>query len=111
MGKLIKINADTKEKPFICRCGASFTRNDLLKRHSRIAHPPPPPIHESTVPNVDAEALFPNRSGSLGLSAFPESHLDGAVIFETSAPDQDDPDRVKRALSLPIPPEYLHVGQ
>ncbi|KAJ5223632.1 hypothetical protein N7468_008174 [Penicillium chermesinum] len=28
----------TKEKPFICFCGAAFTRRDLLKRHNRIAH-------------------------------------------------------------------------
>lgn len=110
MRKLIRINADTKEKPFTCRCGASFTRNDLLKRHSRIAHPPPP-THESTVSDVDAEALFPGTSGNLTLSVFPAGHLDGAVIFEAFVPDQDDPDRVKRALSLPVPPEYLHVGQ
>lgn len=29
---------DTKEKPFICFCGAAFTRRDLLKRHNRISH-------------------------------------------------------------------------
>ena len=29
---------DTKEKPFICFCGAAFTRRDLLKRHHRITH-------------------------------------------------------------------------
>lgn len=27
---------DTKEKPFICHCGAAFTRRDLLTRHHRI---------------------------------------------------------------------------
>ena len=30
--------ADTKEKPFICFCGAAFARRDLLKRHTRISH-------------------------------------------------------------------------
>lgn len=110
MGRLIKINADTKEKPFTCRCGASFTRNDLLKRHSRIAHPPPP-THDPIVSDVHAEALFPGTSGSLALSAFLEGHPDGAMTVEASVPNQDDSDRVKRALSLPVPPEYLHVGQ
>jgi hypothetical protein len=28
---------DTKEKPFVCRCGAAFTRRDLLSRHQKIA--------------------------------------------------------------------------
>lgn len=110
MRKLINVNADTQEKPFTCRCGVSFTRNDLLKRHSHIAHPPAP-THESTVSDVDPEALFPGTSGSLALSAFPQGHLDDAAIFDASVPDLDAPDRVKRALSLPVPPEYRHVGQ
>jgi hypothetical protein len=28
--------SDTKEKPFICRCGAAFARRDLLTRHQRL---------------------------------------------------------------------------
>lgn len=32
------LDADTKEKPFVCFCGAAFTRRDLLKRHTRISH-------------------------------------------------------------------------
>ncbi|UKZ69624.1 uncharacterized protein TrAtP1_010630 [Trichoderma atroviride] len=28
----------TKEKPFVCSCGAAFTRTDLLRRHEKIAH-------------------------------------------------------------------------
>jgi hypothetical protein len=29
---------DTNEKPFACRCGATFARRDLLRRHERIVH-------------------------------------------------------------------------
>ncbi len=29
---------DTKEKPFICSCGAAFTRTDLLRRHEKLTH-------------------------------------------------------------------------
>jgi hypothetical protein len=28
---------DTKEKPFLCKCGAAFTRRDLLTRHYRLS--------------------------------------------------------------------------
>ncbi|RAL12717.1 uncharacterized protein BO97DRAFT_344271 [Aspergillus homomorphus CBS 101889] len=33
------VRTHTKEKPYICFCGAAFTRRDLLKRHTNIAHP------------------------------------------------------------------------
>ena len=46
---------DTKEKPFKCACGSSFTRRDLLKRHHNITHGaiggtdnPSPPIPGSS---------------------------------------------------------------
>jgi len=29
---------DTKERPYACRCGQAFTRQDLLVRHRRLAH-------------------------------------------------------------------------
>jgi uncharacterized Zn-finger protein len=29
---------DTREKPYACRCGAAFTRRDLLTRHWRLTH-------------------------------------------------------------------------
>lgn len=32
------IDADTKEKPYNCQCGRSFTRKDLLTRHERLNH-------------------------------------------------------------------------
>lgn len=34
---LTRYRADTKEKPFLCRCGAAFTRRDLLTRHHRLS--------------------------------------------------------------------------
>lgn len=34
----IHTHADTKEKPYKCHCGKTFTRQDLLKRHTRLAH-------------------------------------------------------------------------
>ncbi|UCK58722.1 putative secondary metabolism biosynthetic enzyme [Aspergillus flavus] len=35
---VMEIIKDTNEKPFVCACGQTFARKDLLKRHQRIAH-------------------------------------------------------------------------
>ncbi|KAF3069186.1 Hydrogen peroxide stress regulator 1 [Trichoderma lentiforme] len=29
---------DTNEKPFVCFCGAAFSRTDLLRRHEKLTH-------------------------------------------------------------------------
>lgn len=34
---IISHTADTNEKPFVCACGAAFTRRDLLTRHHRLS--------------------------------------------------------------------------
>ncbi|KAI3395899.1 hypothetical protein diail_684 [Diaporthe ilicicola] len=43
------VRTHTKEKPFICECGAAFARRDLLTRHQRIA------LHESQSPGGPSE--------------------------------------------------------
>lgn len=45
------VRTHTKEKPFICQCGAAFARRDLLTRHQRIT------LHEdaSESPNGPSE--------------------------------------------------------
>jgi hypothetical protein len=35
---------DTKEKPFVCSCGRSFTRTDLLKRHIQLSRAGQPSV-------------------------------------------------------------------
>ena len=47
---------DTKEKPFICRCGAAFTRRDLLTRHQRIALHEIAPEHRHNGPAAQMES-------------------------------------------------------
>lgn len=73
---------DTREKPYLCRCGAAFTRRDLLTRHWRItqhagdaniteARPSPdivtidsPQIPNSLhVPNIASNELHVNGTG------------------------------------------------
>ncbi|KAH7034715.1 uncharacterized protein B0I36DRAFT_239299 [Microdochium trichocladiopsis] len=33
------VRIHTKEKPFVCQCGAAYTRRDLLTRHQKLASP------------------------------------------------------------------------
>lgn len=58
---------DTKDKPYICRCGAAFARRDLLTRHERIAHEQNndnstrsslPRQTDAQVPNYSAQSPF-----------------------------------------------------
>ncbi|KAJ5708861.1 hypothetical protein N7493_010195 [Penicillium malachiteum] len=66
------VRTHTKEKPFICFCGAAFTRRDLLKRHNRLAHqddlsstnsqPVDSPVKAgSQAPHVAAPGVIPQR--------------------------------------------------
>lgn len=45
--------ADTKEKPFVCRCGAAFARRDLLTRHQRVN------LHEDDGEDVVVQEAIP----------------------------------------------------
>ncbi|KAI5925508.1 hypothetical protein F4810DRAFT_54283 [Camillea tinctor] len=46
------VRTHTKEKPYICRCGAAFSRRDLLTRHHRLSHG----AHEAASRSPDAPA-------------------------------------------------------
>lgn len=45
---------DTREKPYSCRCGATFTRRDLLTRHWRLSQ------HAGRGPSSESERLTQN---------------------------------------------------
>jgi len=68
--------SDTKEKPFHCTCGKSFSRNDLLKRHrlrehATVSHNDDPtpsrPSSHTTVPPSPVAMLraLPNHGSTL----------------------------------------------
>lgn len=42
------MSADTREKPYACHCGQSFTRRDLLTRHQRLHHVKSTPTSTAT---------------------------------------------------------------
>ncbi|KAG9386862.1 hypothetical protein A1F94_003612 [Pyrenophora tritici-repentis] len=71
---------DTREKPYSCRCGAAFTRRDLLTRHWRITH----------------------HAGNAGVT---ESTSSTETATTLDAPQQQDPSHVH-----PVPASRLSVS-
>jgi hypothetical protein len=67
---------DTKEKPFICFCGASFTRSDLLRRHEKLVHTIPT-VPEDVPTNKSSTTSFP-------LIDFAEVLAEDALILDAS---------------------------
>lgn len=58
---------DTKEKPFVCSCGLTFTRQDLLKRHARLSSHEPSLVAEDVAGdegNMDDDISGEQRSYS-----------------------------------------------
>ncbi|PWY90828.1 C2H2 type zinc finger domain protein [Aspergillus heteromorphus CBS 117.55] len=80
---------DTKEKPYICFCGAAFTRRDLLKRHTTIAHQSSGLASPNSQP--DNEALDPVHR--------PRASEPAAVQPHYNLPPASRPDA-----SLSVPP-------
>ncbi|KAK7426044.1 hypothetical protein QQZ08_007492 [Neonectria magnoliae] len=73
---LIVLVADTKERPFLCRCGAAFTRRDLLTRHQRITFHEgdavnPVASHRPAEPDMAVAAAAESLSSLSGLNAPP----------------------------------------
>ncbi|KAI1337678.1 hypothetical protein F5Y15DRAFT_150772 [Xylariaceae sp. FL0016] len=64
---------DTKEKPYVCRCGSAFSRRDLLTRHQRISHETQDGASGSPDAPVSDEGLNasnePEISGGAGASS------------------------------------------
>jgi hypothetical protein len=95
---------DTKEKPFICRCGAAFARRDLLTRHQRItSHERPPGEHS---PDADSEQSSPPEGGDANMAA--AVSLSGMSMnpwaHESRQPQEAYPDR---GHELEEPPQVL----
>ncbi|CAJ2511361.1 Uu.00g069860.m01.CDS01 [Anthostomella pinea] len=110
----LTLATDTKEKPYICRCGSAFARRDLLTRHQRISHdaqdtasgsPDAPLSEEGQQAGADAESagdslISPSRSMSTdqGIQqspylassrAFGNSHTAASQPYGQLPPGQD----------------------
>ncbi|KAH6981222.1 hypothetical protein BKA56DRAFT_486314 [Ilyonectria sp. MPI-CAGE-AT-0026] len=70
------VRTHTKEKPFLCSCGAAFTRRDLLTRHQRITFHQGDAVdqaisHRPLEPDLAAAAAAESLSTLSGLNAPP----------------------------------------
>ncbi|KAJ3545583.1 hypothetical protein NM208_g2446 [Fusarium decemcellulare] len=79
------VRTHTKEKPFVCTCGAAFTRRDLLTRHQRISlhtgeaeNPRPSPTPDLVTTATDSTLELDNASSwaeQQQLPADPQAYL------------------------------------
>lgn len=73
----LTVSADTKEKPFICHCGAAFTRRDLLTRHQRLAFHEDGPVEtpagavSDSIPSVSSVENHAVIAGTPDMSLMP----------------------------------------
>ncbi|SPJ91983.1 uncharacterized protein FTOL_13637 [Fusarium torulosum] len=86
----------TQEKPFACRCGQSFSRRDLLTRHSRQAHQQDQDQDDEiqcAAQNSPGEMILSTPDSPLGAAPLPPSPLqvlqeEQAIGVENGVPEQ-----------------------
>ncbi|KAJ4256902.1 hypothetical protein NW762_008998 [Fusarium torreyae] len=87
----------TKEKPYVCHCGSSFSRRDLLRRHDRLSHPNPEPARITT---EESEAAPDVETHPVPEFQTDPERLQGNTTGGNTIVAEPSP------ASLPLPPEY-----
>jgi hypothetical protein len=115
------LHLDTKEKPYVCDCGAAFARRDLLHRHERLAHAGASDVCTQNIRTLSlvtdrdtstaGPTQSPNLQGQSQVNALVsnervEAHAEQDLVVEADAAIDSAHDP-----ALPIPPEYHHLGQ
>lgn len=110
------LTSDTNEKPYICNCGQSFTRRDLLRRHQRLVHPLPLPspatnssksdLNSYGIPGVQETTLASSTATETSTPATAISASQGQVAVDDSLVLTQGDAAVKPGPVLPLPPEY-----
>ncbi|USP81482.1 hypothetical protein yc1106_08756 [Curvularia clavata] len=121
------LRTHTREKPYACRCGAAFTRRDLLTRHWRITHhanSPDAAISTTTAPSIGAPQQqeaphVHNNVASSGLSVPPMTAANSRLVSQPHsshlnlhAPARSFQDAQPQLITpeLPQPPPYREEG-
>ncbi|KXJ96112.1 hypothetical protein Micbo1qcDRAFT_231222 [Microdochium bolleyi] len=58
------VRIHTKEKPFVCQCGAAFTRRDLLTRHQKLSSQSGTKSARHRTASAPTQSYVPDTSGS-----------------------------------------------
>jgi hypothetical protein len=81
---------DTKERPYACFCGRTFTRQDLLKRHGRRAHEACAEGSGSVAAAInDVSQHNTSRSGTITTPAAREIHTSAIPGFHRAEHEAD----------------------
>ena len=83
---------DTKEKPFLCRCGAAFARRDLLTRHQRIT------LHDGITPGPSPPGAVERTPTEPGLAAATDGFsLQGMSVDQWAGQQPQSPEQIHQA--------------
>lgn len=77
---------DTKERPYVCHCGRTFPRQDLLKRHERRAHRE----HLQRPGTPSQDVIETSHDVAMGSGNVAMLHARANGISKTSFPGQPD---------------------
>ncbi|KAL4778728.1 hypothetical protein BJX76DRAFT_362465 [Aspergillus varians] len=106
------VRTHTKERPYPCACGVSFTRRDLLKRHLTISHHPSKEeqrgIHHQAVdhgrPSRTGISFRENEAAASAMHA-----IESADAVARQMPSPAEPNQAFNAYQL-APEELIHTS-
>ncbi|KIW99526.1 uncharacterized protein Z518_11265 [Rhinocladiella mackenziei CBS 650.93] len=105
----------TRERPFVCDCGQSFTRRDLLSRHYKLSHLSLQNVSSpcaEVAPEPTTDEITEGITGDSDLFWDPDFFMQDmlpATLFDSSFPLIDVPPRIQPAPSNGFPLFSSHL--